>query len=187
MYSDDQKKQILALAKRALKMAAQGESEQSILTQCLEEDSFLIEVRACFISVHKGSQLRGCIGSLEAYRPLKDDIVHNTVAAALYDRRFPPVAESEVDSLTLEVSILSPVTAMEVRDEADCLNQLHPYIDGLIIDDGAGHRATFLPQVWEQLSEKKGFLLHLKRKAGLTGDAWPKSLQCYRYHCEAIQ
>ncbi|MTI12892.1 AmmeMemoRadiSam system protein A [Sansalvadorimonas verongulae] len=187
MYSDNEKQQILALTKSAIQMAVQGRTEQQILCQFSQEPFYLTEVRACFISLHKGSQLRGCIGSLDAYRPLKEDIVHNAVSAALYDRRFPPLTEAEFDSITVEVSILSPVMPMHVRDEADLLNQLQPYIDGLIIDDGKGHRATFLPQVWKQLPDKKEFLSHLKKKAGLENSEWPKSLQCLRYHCEVFQ
>lgn len=186
VYSDQEKHQLLTLAKSSIQLAIQGFSEQDIHNQLSTEDSFLMEIRACFVSLHKGKDLRGCIGSLEAYRPLNDDIIHNAISAALRDPRFPPVTEEEFDSLTVEVSVLSPVTPLEVNDENDLLEQLNPHVDGLIIDDGIGHRATFLPQVWEQLPDKKEFLAHLKRKAGLAVDAWPKSLQCYRYHCEAF-
>ena len=186
MYSDQEKHQLLTLAKRAIQLTIQGISEQDIHNQLASDASFLEEVRACFVSLHKDKDLRGCIGSLEAYRSLKDDIVHNAISAAQRDPRFPPVTEDEFESLTVEVSVLSPVTPLPVDNESDLLEQLNPHIDGLIIDDGMGHRATFLPQVWEQLPDKQEFLMHLKIKAGLRDDAWPKSLQCYRYHCEAF-
>lgn len=186
VYSDQEKHQLLALAKSSVQLASQGISEKDIHNQLSAADSFLIEIRACFVSLHKGKDLRGCIGSLEAYRSLNDDIIHNAISAAQRDPRFPPVTEDELESLTVEVSVLSPVTTLEANDEDDLLEQLNPHVDGLIIDNGMGHRATFLPQVWEQLPDKKEFLAHLKRKAGLAVDVWPKNLQCYRYHCEAF-
>ncbi|WP_281647623.1 AmmeMemoRadiSam system protein A [Parendozoicomonas sp. Alg238-R29] len=186
MYTDNQKKILLDLASQSIKLGCQGLKAEDINPDTPEE-SFLQEIRACFVSLHKGHDLRGCIGSLEAYRPLQDDVISNAQSAAFKDWRFAPVTEQELNVLTLEVSVLSPVKPMQVSNEADLLQQLQPPVDGLIIDDGLGHRATFLPQVWEQLPKAEQFLKHLKRKAGLAENEWPESMQCSRYHCEAFQ
>ena len=121
---------------------------------------------ASFVTLHLHDQLRGCIGSTEAYRPLILDVASNAFAASQRDPRFSPVTPEELADLALSVSILSLPEAIPFQDEEDLLRQLQPGQDGLIIDDGS-HRATFLPQVWEQLPDRHEFLHHLKRKAGL--------------------
>ena len=137
---------------------------------------------ACFVTLHKQGELRGCIGSLEAYRPLLEDVQHNAFASAFRDTRFPPVSETELSELHIEISILTPQQPMDIDSEAELLDSLRPNIDGLVIRDG-GHSATFLPQVWEQLPEPEMFLKHLKLKAGLIGSYWSDSMQCLRYQC----
>ncbi len=135
----------------------------------------------CFVTLHKQGKLRGCIGALEPYTSLIQDIANHAQAAAVDDPRFPAVSESELGQLDIEISILTPQEPLTARSEADLLNQLTPNKDGLTIDDGF-HRATFLPSVWEQLPEKADFLLHLKRKAGMRDQDWPDNIRCWRYH-----
>lgn len=138
-----------------------------------------------FVSLHRRSDhaLRGCIGSLTAYRPLYEDVAANSVAAATADPRFSPLSLAELGDIYIEVSVLSPQTLMHVESENDLLRQLKPSIDGLTIDDGQ-HRATFLPLVWSQLPDPKDFLQHLKVKAGMRLGGWSPGVQCYRYHAE---
>jgi len=145
----------------------------------------LLEKGACFVTLNFNRQLRGCIGSLEAYQPLADDITNNAYAAAFSDPRFPPLNRYEVDHVDIEVSILSAQEAIEFTDEEDLLQQLRPDADGLVIEDQS-KRGTFLPTVWESLPEKKDFLNHLKLKAGLPEDYWSDSLRVYRYSTELI-
>lgn len=138
---------------------------------------------ATFVTLTQHDTLRGCIGSLSAYRPLIDDVRENAGAAAFSDPRFPPVSDEEFDGLRVEVSLLSPPHPMSFRDEADALAQLRPQIDGVILNMG-NRRATFLPQVWEQLPEARVFMTHLKQKAGLPADFWSPDLRLERYQVE---
>jgi AmmeMemoRadiSam system protein A len=141
---------------------------------------------ATFVTLTQHGQLRGCIGSLEAHRELLDDVRANAQAAAFGDPRFSPLAAEELARTRVEVSILTPTEPMAFRDEADCLAQLRPGIDGVILEHG-WHRATFLPQVWDQLPEPHQFMAHLKRKAGLSADFWAPDLRISRYRVEKFK
>lgn len=135
---------------------------------------------ATFVTLTQRGELRGCIGSLEAYRPLADDVRANARAAAFRDPRFAPLTAGELARTRIEVSLLTPAEALACRDEAEALKLLRPHIDGVILSAGQ-HRATFLPQVWEQLPEPAAFLSQLKRKAGLPGNYWGPDVQLERY------
>ncbi|HRH80409.1 MAG TPA: AmmeMemoRadiSam system protein B [Thiobacillaceae bacterium] len=138
---------------------------------------------AVFVTLTQNGQLRGCIGSLQARRPLGEDLEANAQAAAFRDPRFAPLTEEELDRTHVEVSILSPPQAMRFTGEADALEQLRPGVDGVILEYGS-HRATFLPQVWSQLPDKRVFMAHLKQKAGLLADFWADDVRLYRYTVE---
>jgi AmmeMemoRadiSam system protein A len=135
---------------------------------------------ACFVTLTQSGELRGCIGSLQAYRPLLTDVKSNAVSAAMRDPRFTPLTVEELDITTIEISLLSSTQAMEVHDEADALAQLRPNVDGIIFEYG-NYRSTFLPQVWENLSQPRDFLGMLKRKAGLADDFWKPGVKLSRY------
>ena len=145
----------------------------------------LTEHRATFVTLQKHHQLRGCIGMLEAVRPLVEDIAENAFLAAFQDPRFPPLADDEFDELDIHLSILTPATPLAFASEQDLINQLQPGIDGLILEEGH-RRGTFLPSVWEQLPEPEQFLRHLKQKAGLAPDYWSETIRIYRYRTEMI-
>ncbi len=135
---------------------------------------------ASFVTLHARNQLRGCIGSLEAHRPLIEDVSYNAFAAAFRDPRFAPLEAHEMDGLELEISVLSKPEPMEFVSEQDLIRQLRPGRDGLILQEG-GNRGTFLPSVWESLPEPRLFLQHLKQKAGLPPDYWSDTLRVWRY------
>jgi len=135
---------------------------------------------ATFVTLTQHGQLRGCIGSLEAWRPLATDVEANALAAALRDPRFNPLRAEELPRTRVEVSLLTPPEAMHFRDEADALAQLRPGIDGVIFSAGR-RRSTFLPQVWEQLPEPGEFMAHLKQKAGLPAAYWGSDVELQRY------
>lgn len=139
--------------------------------------------RATFVTLHRGSELRGCIGSLEAYQPLVQNVAQNAYAAAFSDPRFPPLAAPEYAGLHLDVSVLSPAEPMSFTSEQDLLAQLRPGVDGLILED-RGHRGTFLPSVWESLPTPALFLRQLKAKAWLPTDHWSATLRVSRYTTE---
>ncbi len=145
----------------------------------------LQQARASFVTLHLNHQLRGCIGSLQAHQPLIQDVAHNAFSAAFLDSRFYPVTPQEYELLTFDISVLSTATPITFKSEQDLIRQLRPGIDGLILTD-AGHRGTFLPAVWEELSDPKEFLNHLKIKAGLSQGYWSDTLQIERYTVESI-
>lgn len=141
---------------------------------------------ACFVTLEISGRLRGCIGSLEAWRPLVLDCAENAFAAAFRDFRFPPVAEQELDLLDYQVSVLSVPAPLYFQSEDDLLSQLRPGKDGLVLVQG-DRRATFLPSVWESLPEPREFLRHLKQKAGLAPEYWSDAIKAFRYTVESIR
>jgi len=148
-----------------------------------DDAAFLHEQRASFVTLTKSGHLRGCIGSLQPHRRLLDDVRANAQAAAFRDPRFQPLSAAEYNETAVEVSLLSPLSTMQVRDEQDALAQLRPGVDGIVLHCGQ-HRGTFLPQVWESLPDPRRFLGELKRKAGLSTDFWSDSVRLYRYHVD---
>jgi len=143
--------------------------------------AWLAEPGASFVTLlTRSGELRGCIGSLQARRPLALDVQENAVAAAFHDPRFRPLTEAEIDDILVEVSLLSTPEVMVVASEQDALARLRPGIDGVVLAYG-GHRGTFLPQVWEQLPEPAEFLAQLKRNAGLPVDFWAEDVRLSRY------
>jgi hypothetical protein len=135
---------------------------------------------AVFVTLTEEGRLRGCIGSLEAWRTLEADVEANAKAAAFSDPRFPPVGREELPRLRVEVSLLAPAEPLPVADEAEAVARLRPGVDGVILECG-GRRGTFLPQVWESLPEPHRFLAHLKEKAGLPADFWSPEIRLHRY------
>lgn len=132
----------------------------------LEHPPTLQIVRAAFVTLHLNTALRGCMGSLEAVRPLVCDVAKFAYLSAFSDPRFKPLAHDEADSVEIHISVLSPAQAIDFADEQDLLCQLRAGVDGLIIESG-DQRATFLPSVWESLPDPGEFLRHLKSKAGI--------------------
>ncbi|MCC6932364.1 MAG: AmmeMemoRadiSam system protein B [Deltaproteobacteria bacterium] len=130
--------------------------------------------RACFVTLNKHGQLRGCIGDLQAYRPLYESVLNNAIAAASTDPRFSPVTEAELKDIEIEISALTVPKSYKNEGPEKFLAFLTPGKHGLILSQ-RGRRATFLPQVWESLPRKEDFLAHLCMKAGLAADCWKQS------------
>ncbi len=133
---------------------------------------WLVAPGASFVTLEEDGRLRGCIGTLSPHRPLGEDVAHNAIAAAFHDPRFPALDESEVGRVVLEVSVLSARVPLPYTSEQSVLDSLRPGVDGLVLEVGSLFRATFLPQVWDELPEPADFLRQLKRKAGLPEDWW---------------
>jgi uncharacterized protein len=146
-------------------------------------DQNLQTTRATFVTLHKEEHLRGCIGIIEAYRPLIIDVSENAYAAAFLDPRFPALTPQELADITISISILSPPEPMTFSSEADLLQKIRPGIDGLLLTEGS-NRGTFLPTVWESLPDPKDLLKHLKLKAGLLKNHWSETLTMERYTSE---
>lgn len=149
--------------------------------------SRLQEPRGTFVTLTKNGSLRGCIGHLIGREPLIEGVRQNSVNAAFKDPRFPPLSRDELDRIKIEVSVLTEPVPLEHSGGRDLLEKLQPGLDGVIIRKG-GRQATFLPQVWEQLPDKKNFLSHLCLKAGLPADAWLNGdLEVSTYHVQAFE
>lgn len=171
-------------------------AEEAIEHQLAERRPLSIEVdrfgpqlqapRATFVTLHLLGQLRGCIGMLEAQRPLVADVAFNASAAAFEDPRFSPVTYEEFRRLEIHISVLSPAEELQFDSEQALLSQLRVGVDGVILEERGLHRGTFLPSVWEQLPTAELFLAHLKQKAGLPGDYWSGSLRAFRYTTESF-
>jgi len=144
------------------------------------EHAALMTPGASFVTLTQQGKLRGCIGSLETYRRLGDDVRENAVAAAFHDPRFVPLQGGELSITCIEISLLSVAEPMQVESEADALAQLRPAIDGVIFMHN-DRRATFLPQVWKSLPQPRQFMAQLKRKAGLPVDFWDEQVRLARY------
>jgi AmmeMemoRadiSam system protein A len=145
----------------------------------------LQQQRACFVTLHRSGNLRGCIGHLEAIQALVKDVADNAYAAAFRDPRFPPVNPEEVNNLDIHISVLTPSEPLEFDSEQDLLGKIRPGVDGLILEE-KNHRGTFLPSVWESLPQPRDFLQHLKLKAGLPGNYWSDRIRIYRYTSESF-
>lgn len=179
----EHQQRLLELAKRSIEQGLKtGKALNIDLTDYPPE---LVVPRATFVTLNKNHALRGCIGVLEAIRPLAEDIAENAFSAAFNDPRFPPLSIDELKDLDIHLSILTPAEPMLFSSEQDLLLQLQPGIDGLILQDGY-RRGTFLPSVWEALPKPEQFLRHLKQKAGLAPDYWSDRINVSRYRTEMI-
>ncbi len=165
----EEQKILLRLAREALERGVKGEEISALDLSSLPLS--LSEEGSSFVTLTKGGQLRGCIGSLNPYQSLAEDVREHAVAAALNDPRFPPVREDELNEIRIEVSRLTRPIPLEYKDAEDLLSQLHPHVDGVILRD-VFHRATFLPQVWEKIPDPAEFLDNLCYKMGIKHDAW---------------
>jgi AmmeMemoRadiSam system protein B/AmmeMemoRadiSam system protein A len=142
--------------------------------------AWLAQPGAVFVTLMLDGRLRGCIGSLEPHRALGEDVAANAEAAAFRDPRFPPLTAAEWPRCEVEVSLLSRAKPIAYADEADLLAQIRAGDDGIILEH-AGKRATFLPQVWQGLPDKRAFLAELVKKAGLPADTRLARCKVSRY------
>ncbi len=142
---------------------------------------------ACFVSLDKDGKLRGCIGSIQAWRPLITDVAENACKAAFQDNRFKVLTEQELrdHDITMSISVLSPQVPMTFKNEEDLVGQLRPGIDGVVLQDKK-KRGVFLPVVWESLKEPQKFFNQLKRKAGYPEDYWSPTIKAWRYVTESV-
>lgn len=146
--------------------------EADTLDRELSDDIFKTR-QGTFVTLKINDRLRGCIGNLTADKPLLEGVRDNAVNAAFHDPRFPPLSKNEFEKVDIEISLLTEPRKLEFKTGEELLEKLRPDIDGVIICKGP-YSSTFLPQVWEQLPDKKLFLAHLCQKAGLPPDEWQR-------------
>ena len=174
MSAIDLGRPLLALARNAIA------AEFGLRVAAVPLDNALNRAAATFVTLTQDGELRGCVGTLVPLLPLRVDVQKNAVGAAFRDQRFAPLGRREFELIAIEVSLLTRSEALRAADEDELLLQLRPGIDGVTIEYGAS-RATFLPQVWEQLPAPRGFIAELKRKADLPPDFWHADIGVSRY------
>lgn len=165
---------LLGLARSAI--AARGTS----IPRTGEEPAWLSLPGAVFVTLRRNGRLRGCTGSIEAKRSLREDVMRNACAAAFHDSRFPPLPAVELPLVRIEVSLLSQTEQLSFTSREDLLALLRPGVDGVVLG-WHGHRGTFLPQVWEQVPDREDFLAHLLHKAGLPVFFWDPDVTARRF------
>lgn len=181
-FTRDERDALLDLASESIVQGLEGKTlrpDKDVYSRALAQHG------ASFVTLNCDAQLRGCIGTLEAYQSLVLDVAENAWSAAFRDPRFSPLSDSEYSRTEIHISVLTPATPMTFSSEQNLLEQLQPQIDGLILSLGR-QRGTFLPSVWESLPDPRDFLQHLKRKAGLSADFWSSDIQIERYHTVSI-
>ena len=179
----EEQRTLLHLAREAMECSVRGKKLPPLNDSALSPH--LRKQGASFITLTIRGQLRGCIGALEAYQPLAADVREHAVAAALEDPRFPPVREDELNRIQIEVSRLTRPEPLEYKDTADLLSKLRPHVDGVILRDVFGRRATFLPQVWEKIPDPADFMDNLCYKMGVSDNTWRiKHLEVLVYQVE---
>ena len=167
--NDSDRSFLLALARQSIENYAKGASGPQLnmdkLSPVLQEDG------ACFVTLTSRGYLRGCVGALEAYQSLAEDVREHAVAAAFQDYRFPALQSNEVKDIVIEISYLTKPVPLIYDNPEELAKLIRPNVDGVVIRDGR-QRATFLPQVWEKVPVPEEFLDELCMKMGAPANLW---------------
>jgi AmmeMemoRadiSam system protein A len=180
--TDSEKQILLQHAREAMEYGVTGRT-----LPILDQNSLpphLLEHGSSFVTLTIHTELRGCIGSLEAHQSLVDDVREHAIAAALQDPRFPPVQPVELENIHLEISCLTTPQPLEYSSADDLIKKLKPHVDGVILQNGR-RRTTFLPQVWAKIPDPEQFLERLCQKMGMDASAWRHiPMQVFVYQAE---
>ncbi|MBN2857315.1 MAG: AmmeMemoRadiSam system protein A [Candidatus Delongbacteria bacterium] len=163
---EETKKYLLELSRYTI-LSKLGHTRTAISVKDVPEEAK--SQGACFVTLTESGELRGCIGSLEAHKPLYEDVIGNSENAAFRDPRFPPLSAEEADSVIIEISVLTPRQEISYSGFQDLKKKVIPHRHGVYLSHSF-YSATFLPQVWEQLNSHEEFFSHLCYKAGLDPD-----------------
>jgi len=166
---DKDRRILLKLARSAI--ISELMKDRNIIAKPKDVSPLLKEKRGCFVTLHKGGSLRGCIGTIEPTTALISCVEENAINAAFRDPRFSPIDRDEVDAVDIEISVLTVPREIKHTNREDLKKQIIPGVHGVILSQGY-RRSTFLPQVWEQLPQKEDFLEHLCLKGGMSRSAW---------------
>lgn len=182
--SADERARLLDIARQSILHGL--DSGAALQLDVTRLDANLCIDAAVFVTLTLGGNLRGCIGSLQPSAPLAQAVANAAFNAAFRDPRFAQVRADEIEKLHIEVSVLSSMELIPVDTRQALLDDLQPGVDGLLLED-QGHRATFLPQVWEKMTSADEFVGQLMLKAGLAAGYWSSTIRCYRYHSLSFQ
>jgi AmmeMemoRadiSam system protein A len=182
LITDSDRKYLLELARKSIENCVKGEAQIPLDLNALSKP--LREQGASFVTLTHQGYLRGCIGALEPYQSLAEDVREHAIAAATQDYRFPPVQPGEIKDLKIEISYLTRPKPLKYDKPTELISLLQPNVDGVVIRDGI-RRATFLPQVWEKIPDPEEFLEELCMKMGAQPDLWrKKKLDILTYQVE---
>ncbi|WNC70085.1 AmmeMemoRadiSam system protein A [Thalassotalea nanhaiensis] len=167
-----------------------------VLNQAVKENCYtkpiapnsttLLSPYACFVTLYVSDELRGCVGTMQRETPLWENICKYSYSSAFEDYRFDRLTAKELEHLSFQISILSPLEPMENKGEAQLFAELEPNVDGLVIEYQQ-HNALFLPSVWQSLPSVKDFVSKLKLKAGLAEDYWHNDIKLFRFNTFSIK
>ncbi|MCD4741045.1 MAG: AmmeMemoRadiSam system protein A [Desulfobacteraceae bacterium] len=181
--SEQEGKQLLDIARVTISSEFNLDDSIKKVKEELKTNIFY-ENRGTFVTLYKKGNLRGCIGTLEPVESIIQGIQDNAINAAFKDPRFSPVKSNELKNIKIEISILTEPEKLKYSTSKDLLTQLKPFTHGVIIEK-KHHKATFLPQVWDQLPDTTDFLSHLCMKAGLSANEWTNGkLEVMIYHVQ---
>lgn len=164
MLTETQRNQLLSIARRSIEDVLAGRRPEVDVAAL---DATLMQPSGAFVTLHtKDGDLRGCIGSIQAVKPLCHAVSSSAVNAAFRDPRFYPVSAEELGDLHIEISVMSPIEIVSDVDEIEVGR------DGLIVSRGA-QAGLLLPQVATEYGwDRETFLRQTCAKAGLPHDAW---------------
>jgi MEMO1 family protein len=175
--TDDDRRWLLDLAQRAIDHEIRtGEAYP------LDDSDVPAGLRrpgATFVTLERGTELLGCIGSLDPRRALWRDVARNARGAAFEDPRFPALVAGDMAGMSIEVSVLSPLEPLPAPSLEVVAASLRPGVDGLVISAG-GRRGTFLPDVWDKIPDPEAFVTELVRKARWP-QPWLPGARAWRY------
>ena len=176
--SQAQRQQLLRNARRSIELGI--DTAAPLQLEIDELEPVLREPAAVFVTLTQAGDLRGCIGSLQARDALAQAVANAAFNAALRDPRFARLGAAELDTIKIEISVLSKLQSWQPDSRESLLQGLRPGVDGLLIED-RGQRATFLPQVWEKIPTAESFVRQLMLKAGLPARHWSSGIKLHRY------
>jgi hypothetical protein len=184
-YDADQRRYLLELARRTLRSVVADGNLPAVDANTVPPP--LREPRGCFVTLTKSGRLRGCIGHIQPRLPLVLAVMDCARSAALRDKRFDPVGPEELGDIDIEVSVLTVPQPLDFESPVELLARLRPHVDGVVLRVGS-RQATYLPQVWDQMSNKLRFMGALSRKAKLPAAAWQRpDARVWTYQAEAFQ
>ncbi len=183
IHTPQQRKKLLSLARESLHTYITTHAPLPVNPSTIPTE--LKQKKGTFVTLTKDGNLRGCIGHIEPVQEIYRDVIDNAINAGFFDPRFPALTEEEVASVSIEVSILSLPTQISAQNPDTILQNIRPHVDGVILERD-GQRATFLPQVWEELSDAETFMKHLSLKAGLSQDSWREGATVSVYQVESF-
>ena len=183
MFQASERRTLLELARHAIECGLRTGAAPSVSPA--EFPPALQALRSSFVTLKCDTQLRGCIGQLEAHEALVKSVVRNAYGAAFKDPRFSPLRINELADVTISLSVLTEQEPLSFDSESQLLQQLRPGVDGLVLRD-QDKCGTFLPSVWALLPDPAEFLLQLKNKAGLAPDHWSTTLTVARYEAHSF-